>query len=414
MQRRNRIPYEHRERIARALEDVYEVHLIVADTLGINRSTARSIVSRYVREGRIAETPRGGRNHVRVDNEMRVCLNEIFNENCLLALTHLNQELGQRLPRKPRICDRTVARTLEGMLFRIKLARPVPADRNRPDVIQKRLDYANWFMGHAVMNHTVFIDECGYNIWTSRSQGRARRGGRAFRQVCGQRGRNVTVTMVISPTKGLVFHSAVIGGMNGRRFDDFLTQTRLNLDPDEHVILIYDGAPAHNNPAIPGPNTELKKLTPYSPFLNIVEEAISSLKAAIKADINRPETQEQMNNREEAEDARELLWEIIALSCCSKLYNEILVPLRQLNVDSGFVSCKRICHDASIVRQLRVKSFSDFDILSFKNKCYYGRNVCLTAIKIVIFMDIYGCVIMQFIVSSHANCVIESRLLKTD
>ena len=58
--------------------------------------------------------------------------------------------------------------------------------------------------------------------------------------------------------------------------------------------------PAHNNPAIPGPNTELKKLPPYSPFLNIVEQAISSLKAAIKADISRPEIQEQMNNREEA------------------------------------------------------------------------------------------------------------------
>ena len=180
------------------------------------------------------------------------------------------------------------------------MARLVPADRNRPDVIQKRLDYANWFMGNAVVNHTVFIDECGYNIWTSRSQGRARRGGPAFRQVCGQQGRKVTVTMVISPTNGLVFHSAVIGGMNACRFDDFLTQPRLNLDPDEHVIFIYNGAPAHNNPAIPGPNTELKKLPPYSPFLNIVKEAKRSLKAAIKADINRPETQTQMINREEA------------------------------------------------------------------------------------------------------------------
>ena len=33
--------------------------------------------------------------------------------------------------------------------------------------------------------------------------------------------------------------------VSGRRFDDFLAQTRLNLDPDEHVIFIYDGAPAH-------------------------------------------------------------------------------------------------------------------------------------------------------------------------
>ena len=88
--------------------------------------------------------------------------------------------------------------------------------------------------------------------------------------------------------------------MIGQRFNDFLTQARLNLDPNEHEIFIYDGAPAHNNPAIPGPNSELKKLPPYSPFLNIVEQAIRALKAAIKADISRPEQQEQMNNREEA------------------------------------------------------------------------------------------------------------------
>ena len=92
MPRRNRIPFEHRERLVRAFEDVNEDYLIVADTLGINRSTARSIVSRYVREGRIAKRPRGGPNHVRVDNEMRDCLNEILNENCLLTLTQLNQE----------------------------------------------------------------------------------------------------------------------------------------------------------------------------------------------------------------------------------------------------------------------------------------------------------------------------------
>ena len=43
-------------------------------------------------------------------------------------------------------------------------------------------------MGHAVVNHTVFIDECGYNIWTARSQRRALTGERAYRQACGQRG----------------------------------------------------------------------------------------------------------------------------------------------------------------------------------------------------------------------------------
>ena len=122
------------------------------------------------------------------------------------------------------------------MLYRVKLARPLSADRKRPDVLQKRVDYANWFMRHAVVNHSIFVDECGYNIWTARSPGRARLGVRAYRQVCGQRGRSVTVALAISPTNGLVFHSAFLGGMTGQRFNDFLTQARLNLDPNEHVI----------------------------------------------------------------------------------------------------------------------------------------------------------------------------------
>ncbi|XP_068735137.1 uncharacterized protein [Montipora capricornis] len=180
---RNRISLEQRERIVRALEDVHEDYLAIAETIGVNRSTAR-------------------------------------------------------------------------------------AGNSRP--------------------------------YRSESSRRTLRGERAYREVCGQQGRNVTVALAISPTSGLVFHSAILGGMNGRRIDDFLAQTRLNLDPDEHVIFIYDGAPAYRNPAIRGPNSELRKLPPYSPFLNIVEQVVSALKAAIKADISRPEIQVQMNDRAEA------------------------------------------------------------------------------------------------------------------
>ena len=111
MPRRNRILLEQRERIIRAFEDTNEDYLMVADTIGVNRSTARSIVARYIREGRIAERPRSA-NNVRVDNKMKDCLNDILNNNCMLTLAQINQELRRRLPRKPRIHDRTVARTL--------------------------------------------------------------------------------------------------------------------------------------------------------------------------------------------------------------------------------------------------------------------------------------------------------------
>ena len=150
---------------------------------------------------------------MRMDDEMRDCLEEIINENRLLTLTQINHELRRTLPAKPEIPDHTVSRKLGGMLFRVKLARPLPADRNRPDVLNKRVDYATWFMNCAVVRHCVFVDECGYNIWTVRSHGRTRQEERAYRQVCGQGGRNLTVKMAKSPINGLVFSSAFVGGM---------------------------------------------------------------------------------------------------------------------------------------------------------------------------------------------------------
>ena len=111
------------------------------------------------------------------------------------------------------------------MLFRVKLARPLPADRNRPDVLNKRVDYATWFMNYAVVRHCVLVDECGY-VTSGRPEvmvGRGKERERGYRQVCGQRGRKLTVTMAISPSNGLVFSSAFVGGMNAARFDNFMT-----------------------------------------------------------------------------------------------------------------------------------------------------------------------------------------------
>ena len=122
------------------------------------------------------------------------------------------------------------------------------------------------------------------------------------RQVCGQRGWNKIVALAVSPVNGLVFYSACISGMNAPRLNDFLAQKKQTLDPGGRVVMIfiYDSAPAHRNPAIPAPNTELKILPAYRPFLNIVEQATSSLKAAIKGDVPRSEIQARMDDRAEA------------------------------------------------------------------------------------------------------------------
>ena len=67
--RRRRIPQENRERPVRAFEEPDQDYLVVAGTLGVNCSTARGIVARFIRENRVDERPRGGRNNINKVNE---------------------------------------------------------------------------------------------------------------------------------------------------------------------------------------------------------------------------------------------------------------------------------------------------------------------------------------------------------
>ena len=89
----------------------------MADTLGVKRSTARGIATRYIREGRIRERLRGGRNNVLVHDKMRQRLEDIINENCVATVNQINGELWQRRPAKPLVHDRSVAQSLEGHLL---------------------------------------------------------------------------------------------------------------------------------------------------------------------------------------------------------------------------------------------------------------------------------------------------------
>ena len=67
-----------------------------------------------------------------VDDEVRQSLQDIISEKCVLTQSYscmTKEELKRRLPDKRLIHDRTVALNLERMLFRVKLVRPVLADR---------------------------------------------------------------------------------------------------------------------------------------------------------------------------------------------------------------------------------------------------------------------------------------------
>ena len=91
-------------------------------------------------------------------------------------------------------------------------------------------------------------------------------------------------------------HSLHIRGTNRERFQAFLDECAQNV-ADNETVFIHDSASAHRVAERPAEEISLRMLPPFSPFLNIVENAISAFKAAIKNDISRSEMQLEMNNR---------------------------------------------------------------------------------------------------------------------
>ena len=117
----------------------------------------------------------------------------------------------------------------------------------------------------------IYIDEAGINLWTRRTRGRAPRGQRAVRVVQGRRGHNLTMTFAVNTTTGLAHHELSEGVCQ-------------QYNGDGQCFLIIDNAPAHRqaqNLQLP-PNFFVRYLPPYSPFLNICENALPLWKGAIK------------------------------------------------------------------------------------------------------------------------------------
>ena len=115
-----------------------------------------------------------------------------------------------------------------------------------------------------------------------------------------------------------------MGGMTRDRFNQFLQSTSDLLDENAFHFFIFDGAlfdrganlyPLMRKPIYP----------PNSPFLNSVRRAISCLKANIKADMTRPDIQEQLNDRQGDRNA---------LLLFGKYGKQILIAMTERNMPS--------------------------------------------------------------------------------
>ena len=266
-----------------AYEDDNQDYLQIAEVLGIKRTTAWAIVQRYLRDGAVVR-PRGGRRDAvqKVDDEMTDTLVEIVGLFPAFTLRQINTELQTRLPNKPRIGLSTVCKVLDAQLITTKKLEDAPAERNSDATKTSRYEYAQWMLQYGVNRNLVFVDEAGFNLYTRRTRGRAARGQRAVRQAAGNRGRNLNIIMAISPAIGVVYHEQHHGSVNADIFQVFLDNLGIVIGDEFEVDVVMDNAPVHRNCEMVNPHHRVHKLPPYSPMLNPIEFAFSSLKAGVK------------------------------------------------------------------------------------------------------------------------------------
>lgn len=293
---RSRISDTDKRRLFEAAERG-EDYIALANQLNILPNTAYAIVRRARLRGGQVVVPRGGHTHHKLDDDIGNALVAIVEEHPGFTLRQINQELQSRLPDKPHLSLTTLCRGLEGRFLVLKKFEDSVAERNSDQVKERRMAYAQWLMMNGVNNELVFLDECGINLWTRRTRGRAPRGSRAVRVVTARRGRNFTVIFAVGHTRGLIFHEIFEGGMTRERFHSMLST--ISADNEGPLVFICDNASSHSGanllPEEGGPNLRAEHrcvyLPPYSPFLNIVENAISAFKWSLKNSLEEVRSQ---------------------------------------------------------------------------------------------------------------------------
>ena len=234
MSRRPPVAVADRERIISAYEEGKDF-IQVANLLGVQRRTACQIVLIFKRTGRRSVLSRGGRRPHIIDEQMHDELIAFIESKPTLTLEEMKTKLAQTFPHRP-LSTPTIARHLDGSLISLKLLRTVPFNWNSPEVKKDRAEYASWMLSKGVTKRLVYVDECGFNHWTARSQGRSARGSREIRMVDGQRGRNQTVCLAVSQ-----HHMCIYGGMTKETYGSFLSELSAFLEDetphrDAHVI----------------------------------------------------------------------------------------------------------------------------------------------------------------------------------
>ena len=109
--------------------------------------------------------------------------------------------------------------------------------------------------------------------------------------------------MTISARGGIVYYETVVGSVTAEVMAHYFDNLSEVIEEEQAVDLIMDNALVHNGATMRCDNHRIHKLPAYSPLLNPVENAFSAVKADVKRQLNEPDMQLQIQDRDAARAA---------------------------------------------------------------------------------------------------------------
>ncbi|KAG3112679.1 hypothetical protein PI125_g8024 [Phytophthora idaei] len=144
----------------------------------------------------------------------------------------------------------------------------------------KRMEFAKELHKHMDAGDIiVYYDETNYNVYCKRSQGRAKKGGRATVVLPPSKDANLQVQCAVSTDLGLVHYRLQRGSIcmvvNADFVNEIYDKVKASPTFQEHfqgkkVVVVLDNAPAHNQTE-EHDDLVLLWLAPYSPMCNPIE-----------------------------------------------------------------------------------------------------------------------------------------------
>jgi transposase len=188
-----------------------------------------------------------------------------------------------------RVSISTVDRVLKQFHYSIKNLVTIPVQRNTPEAIIFRQEYARGFYNmwnEFDGDNIFFLDESGFQVSMRRKMGRSLRGKIAHVETSNLRTKNLSLCGVINKN-GVYLFEVLDNPYNTEKFVSFITNFMQHLTRDGFLNckIVMDNVAFHKVGSIRNIIEEsghsIVFLPPYSPFLNPIENVFSKWKSCV-------------------------------------------------------------------------------------------------------------------------------------